>query len=250
MSGGGTHARRGRRGRARGRVCRDRNVDCLLGRSVGSARSLDQQHTALNRKQNDGDGQRRERDVAAEASLANRPRSQGRTRDLRAGWRERRSRPDGSGHGLGHARQATAPGGAPALVAYELAAFMAEAEALHERLVGFVVHLGEQLPAGRVVTGTQAFVVPEGAPDADRECPELPGKAQLPARRRQHEARLATFTRVLDERGGFLGAAHLGASTGIGRCFSDERLDCTMFSEGRLQAVSSQWDSGTPSTAQ
>jgi hypothetical protein len=85
---------------------------------------------------------------------------------------------------------------------------MAEAEALDERLVGLVVHLGQELPAGRVVARAKALVVLKGSPEAHREGPDLAGEIQPPARGGQHEPRLAAFARVLDERRGFLGCAH------------------------------------------
>jgi hypothetical protein len=75
---------------------------------------------------------------------------------------------------------------------------MAEAEALHERLVGLVVHLGKQLAAGGVVRRPKTLAVTNGPLESGRERTSLAGEAQLAPRRGQHEARLAALAGVLD----------------------------------------------------
>jgi hypothetical protein len=58
---------------------------------------------------------------------------------------------------------------------------MAEAEALDEGLVGLVVHLGEELPSGRVVARAQTLVEFDRSSDAHRERAKLAGDAQAAA---------------------------------------------------------------------
>jgi len=78
---------------------------------------------------------------------------------------------------------------------------------------GDLVHLGEELPSGSVVTRAQSLVELDRSSDAHRERTKLAGDAQAAARGRRHEACLASLARVLDQRWGFWCAAHLKAST-------------------------------------
>jgi hypothetical protein len=166
------------------------------------------QHVAaLRGEQHDRDRHGHQAHVAEEPATPGHNRRNDRPGNLRTRERKWRPRSCGTRHGLGDTCQAAASGRTPAFVAHELAAFVAEAEALHERLVRLVVHLGKELPAGRVVSGAHALVVAEESPEAYRERAELAGDAQLPTRRRQHEPGLAALARVLNERGTFLGGA-------------------------------------------
>jgi hypothetical protein len=85
---------------------------------------------------------------------------------------------------------------------------VAEAEALDERLVGFIVHLRQELQAGRFVTGAKAFLVAQGSTGSHCHRPEPTGEAQPASRRRQNEACLAPLAGVLDERRGSMEGRH------------------------------------------
>ncbi len=99
---------------------------------------------------------------------------------------------------LGEAAQAGLARVAPALRADELPAFVAELEALDERLVGVVVHLGQQLPASAVVAGAQTLVVAKSPAQRHPRGAEAAAEPQSTPRRWQDEPRLAALAGVLD----------------------------------------------------